>query len=135
MQTKVIAGVVLVIVILLGAYWWSTSQTPAPQDGATAGDNVTPEGAVQGVTVNEAAAAARADLATKLGVSLDRIVVTKVESKTWSDGCLGLGGAAESCLQALVEGYQVELEVGGAPYVYRTDATGLALRLEAGPKG
>ncbi len=134
MQNKIIAGVVLVVVILLGAYWWSASETLAPQ-GDTMATSTTPEGAVQGVTVNEAAAAARADLAAKLGVSLERIVVTKVEPKSWSDGCLGLGGAEESCLAALVEGYQVDLEVNGAGYVYRTDATGLALRLEAGPKG
>lgn len=135
MQTKIIAAVVVVIVILLGGYWWfTTADTSAPQ-GDAAGDNVAPQGAVQGVSVNAAAAAARADLAAKLGVPEAGIVVTKVESKTWSDGCLGLGGAAESCLQALVEGYQVDLEVEGAPYTYRTDATGVALRLEAGPKG
>lgn len=133
MQTRVIAIIVLILVIL-GGFWLYNAGEPATP-GDSGNSTTTSQGAVQGVTVNEAASAARADLAAKLGVSEDRTIVTKVEPKTWNDGCLGLGGAAESCLQALVEGYQVELEVNGATYVYRTDAMGAALRLEVGPKG
>jgi hypothetical protein len=43
---------------------------------------------------------------------------------------LGLGGIAESCLQALTPGFKVEMRAEGKTYVYRTDATGVTLRAE-----
>lgn len=79
-----------------------------------------------------AASAARKDLAAKLGVAESSIVIMEVEAKTWSDGCLGLGGPAESCLAALVEGFKVELAARGESYTYRTDKTGASLRMEGG---
>ncbi|MEK7604610.1 MAG: hypothetical protein AAB442_02340 [Patescibacteria group bacterium] len=49
---------------------------------------------------------------------------------TWNDGCLGLGGPAESCLQALVPGFRVEMLAQGKTYLYRTDKTGVVVRAE-----
>lgn len=92
---------------------------------------VTPgESADQGLPVEPAAASARADLASKLSIDEKSIVIMQVTSTEWSDGCLGLGQAHESCLQALVPGFRVEMLAKGETYAYRTDATGSVLRSE-----
>jgi hypothetical protein len=77
-----------------------------------------------------AAEAARDALAQDLGVPADQIVILRADPAQWSDGCLGLGGPAELCLQAITPGYRVTLEHGGRQYVYRTDQSGQAVRPE-----
>ena len=77
-----------------------------------------------------AAAKARADLSGKLGVPQSAITIMLVEDKTWNDGCLGLGGPAESCMQALVERFRVEMLAQGETYSYRTDKTGATITAE-----
>jgi hypothetical protein len=52
------------------------------------------------------------------------------EQETWSDGCLGLGGTAESCLAAMVPGWQVRVESGSQRLVYRTNLSGSAIRFD-----
>lgn len=97
---------------------------------ANSGEGAVPGSAIHGLPVALAAAAARDDLAAKINTPKERIVIMLVEEREWADGCLGLGGPAESCLQALVPGYRVELDAGGTTYVYRTDKTGTVLRHE-----
>lgn len=105
-----------------------TNQSQAP---VTSADGVEPgSGGIHGMPAEPAAEAARADLATKLGITASTITIMLVEAKTWNDGCLGLGGPAESCLQALVDGFRVELRAQGKEYVYRTDQTGASVRME-----
>ncbi len=58
------------------------------------------------------------------------LVVTNATQETWSDSCLGLGQPYESCLQALVPGWRVEVTDGQRTWVYRTDETGDTIRLE-----
>lgn len=57
-----------------------------------------------------------------------------VESRTWSDGCLGLAKEGEACTQALVPGWRVRIEAevagGVLTFTYRTDETGSQLRFE-----
>lgn len=72
----------------------------------------------------------RQDLAQRLNVPLRDLRVANFTPQTWSDGCLGLGGPAESCLQAQVEGWRVEVTNGQQTWVYRTDKTATVLRLE-----
>ena len=48
-----------------------------------------------------AAAAVRARAASDLKVNQSAVTVVSVFARDWSDGCLGLGGAAESCIQAI----------------------------------
>lgn len=129
---------VAVILLVVGAYllfWYktptagntdTTSQTPV-----TSGENPQPGSAVHDLPVEPAAAVARKDLAAKLSVEEKSIVILLVEEKTWTDGCLGLGRADESCLQALVPGFRVEMLAQGKTYLYRTDKTGLSVRLES----
>jgi hypothetical protein len=104
----------------------NTIESPAISD-----DNSLPEGEVDNLPVEPAAVEARKDLATRLKIDEKSIVIMKVEARTWNDGCLGLGGIAESCIQALVEGFRVELLAQGKTYIYRTDKTGASLRAES----
>jgi hypothetical protein len=82
-----------------------------------------------------AAQAARQALAQELGVPVESINIQRADPTEWSDSCLGLGGPAESCLQAITPGYRVFLEREGEQYIYRTDETGQALRREEGQAG
>lgn len=103
----------------------TTSQMPA-----TSGENPQPGSSVHDVPIEPAAVSARQDLATKLSVEATSIVIMSVLPETWNDGCLGLGTAYESCLQALVPGFKVEMLAKGKTYFYRTDATGTSVRQE-----
>jgi hypothetical protein len=137
MNTKTLVGALALLLLAALGYWLYTSQSTHSSTNVTSqmgntnsGENAEP-GSIHGLTVEPAAAAARKDLATKLGVGEGSIVIMLIENKTWSDGCLGLGGPAESCLAAQTEGFRVELEASGKTYVYRTDATGAAVRAES----
>ncbi|MEQ9370319.1 MAG: hypothetical protein RIG63_15055 [Coleofasciculus chthonoplastes F3-SA18-01] len=70
-------------------------------------------------------------LADRLNVTVDQLEIGRHSRETWSDGCLGLGGAAESCLAALTEGWQIEVidTQSGKRYFYRTDLSGDQIRL------
>ena len=78
----------------------------------------------------EAVGKAVADLADQLGLDVEGVQVVKVEDAEWSDSCLGLGGPAESCAAVVTPGYQVTLSVDGVEYVFRTDLSGDAVRME-----
>ncbi|MEL6397817.1 MAG: hypothetical protein AAFR26_01885 [Cyanobacteria bacterium J06626_4] len=69
-----------------------------------------------------------AQAAAELRVPLAAISILRFTPEVWSDGCLGLGQANESCLQALVEGWQLEVVHQDQSYFYHTDATGEAIR-------
>jgi hypothetical protein len=49
-------------------------------------------------------------LAERLGLAVDQLEVVSFEQVDWTDSCLGLGGPAESCLQAITPGYQRDPE-------------------------
>ncbi|MDY6941275.1 MAG: hypothetical protein SWY16_26910 [Cyanobacteriota bacterium] len=57
-------------------------------------------------------------------------VIGRYSRETWSDGCLGLGGPAESCLAALTEGWQVEVidTNTNQSFFYRTTLNGDSIR-------
>ncbi|MEM1279656.1 MAG: hypothetical protein AAGG53_06415, partial [Cyanobacteria bacterium P01_H01_bin.152] len=52
----------------------------------------------------------------------------RVHEETWTDGCLGIGSPYESCLHAIVGGWQVEVVLNNRSWFYRTDATGNTVR-------
>ncbi|MBD2256695.1 S-layer homology domain-containing protein [Pseudanabaena sp. FACHB-2040] len=62
--------------------------------------------------------------------SQDSLEVVSATAMEWSDGCLGLGGPAESCLMAITPGWRVTITDGSASWVYRTDASGQGVRQE-----
>ena len=67
-------------------------------------------------------------LADRLGLPVEQVEVVSFDQVEWTDSCLGLGGPAESCLQAITPGYQVILMVGGQQYEVRTDDSATAIR-------
>lgn len=77
--------------------------TPAPDAGA-------------------ATAAAKADLATRLGVAADSVTVASTEPVDWPDSCLGVTSPGIACAQVITPGFRVTLEVGGQGYEYHTDS-------------
>jgi len=58
------------------------------------------------------------------------LMIRAFERQTWPDGCLGLGGPAEICSAALVEGWQVAVTDGPQTWVFRTNDTGSQVRLD-----
>ncbi|MGB3615711.1 MAG: hypothetical protein WBA10_18085 [Elainellaceae cyanobacterium] len=68
--------------------------------------------------------------AQQSGADPANLTIVGVEQQTWSDGCLGLGGPAESCLAALVEGWRVTLSDGDRTWVFRANDNGAQVRLE-----
>jgi heat shock protein HslJ len=67
-------------------------------------------------------------LADQLGLLVDQVEMVSFEQVDWTDSCLGLGGPAESCLQAITPGYQLIVIAGGQEYEIRTNETGTAIR-------
>ncbi len=139
MNTNTLIAVAVVVAVLViggGAYWvmtTKTADTPTVTNQmpiVTSGENPQPGSSVHDLPVEPAAAVARKDLAAKLSVDEKSIVIMQITETTWNDGCLGLGGPAESCLQALVPGFKIEMLVKGESYIYRTDKTGAAIRAE-----
>lgn len=134
MNKNVFLVVFVALFVIGGGYWAYANRGSEPvettnQAIVTSGENPEP-GSIHDLPVEPAAAAARKDLAQKLGMEEKSIVILSVEEKTWSDGCLGLGGPAESCIQMLVDGFKVEMLAKGESYTYRTDKTGASLRAE-----
>ncbi|HEY4501639.1 MAG TPA: hypothetical protein VJJ20_01055 [Candidatus Paceibacterota bacterium] len=132
-----VAVAVALVVALAAAYWLmvpvagglgapvTTNQSPV-----TSGENPQPGSSVHDLPVEPAAAVARKDLAARLSVGEGNIVIMQITDATWNDGCLGLGGLAESCLAALVPGFRVEMLTQGKTYFYRTDQVGASVRAE-----
>lgn len=77
-----------------------------------------------------AALAAQKALADELGVGVEVVTIAQVEQTEFSDSCLGLGGPAESCLQAITPGFVIVLVHGGKGYTYHADLEGSVLRLK-----
>jgi hypothetical protein len=74
--------------------------------------------------------AAVRSLGKSLNVASGQVEVVSFEEVTWRDSCLGLGGPAEMCLQALTPGFNVILSVDGKEYEIHTDKRGASLRLK-----
>jgi heat shock protein HslJ len=76
----------------------------------------------------EVAQAARAWLAGQLDLPPEQVAIGESERRLWQDSCLGLGGPAESCAQAVTPGWLLLLEAGGETYEVRTDEQATAIR-------
>ncbi len=72
--------------------------------------------------------AVRAALAQELNVDPLTITLESAESVEWTDSCLGLGGPAESCLQAITPGFLVKVSHDGTVYEFHTDQTAESVR-------
>lgn len=71
-------------------------------------------------------------LGQTLNVPVNQVSFSGVSVETWSDSCLGVGQANESCAQVTTPGYRISFNVGGQTYELRTDSTGSNMRLVQG---
>ena len=67
-------------------------------------------------------------LADQLGLLMEQVDMVSFEQVDWTDSCLGLGGPAESCLQAITPGYRLIVIAGKQEYEIRTDETATVIR-------
>jgi hypothetical protein len=65
-----------------------------------------------------------ADAAAGLGVDPSRVKVLSAEARTYGDGSLGCPRPGEMYTQAIVDGYQVIVEVNGTQLYYRGSGAG-----------
>lgn len=65
----------------------------------------------------------------RLDLSTGKLTILEAEQRTWSDGCLGLGRANESCIASLVPGWRVVIGASEQSLVYHTNTTGSVIRL------
>ena len=109
-----LAGVGLVLIFV------SAACAPLADSPTAAPTPELPEGVV----------AARVTLSESLDIPLGQVEVVSYEQREWTDGCLGLGGPDEACIQVITSGYRVILQAEDDIHVYRTDETGNAVRRE-----
>ena len=127
----IVGGVVLVgvsYVLIFNNMKKNEAVTPPPI--SSNGDNVQLGSSLDTLPVEPAAVGARKDLALKLGVNEKSIVILNIEEKTWTDGCLGLGGMAESCLAVMIPGFRIEMQAGARQYAYRTNKDGSVVKYD-----
>lgn len=146
MIPKILIAILLTLGLAVAACGDDEDDIPSPSPTETATATPTPSAPTETPPVTPAptpeptptpdpdpASQAAADaLATWLGPAgdPDSISVNAAEPIVWADGCLGLGLSAEVCTDALVEGFRIELGLGDAVYVVRTDLTGDVVRWE-----
>lgn len=63
---------------------------------------------------------AKADLAQRLGIPVNDVVLVEAASVTWPDGSLGCPQPGMEYAQALVPGYLIRLQVGSQEFEYHT---------------
>ncbi len=66
----------------------------------------------------------------RTGLPISNLQIVEAKRQLWPDGCLGLGGAADACLAAIVPGWQVIVEGNQQRLVYRTDESGSQVKLD-----
>lgn len=119
----------LVLMLALSACA-GTAQTPAVQPGGADPNATMPAGEMVIDANTPAVAAAIASVSEMTGISADQISFVSAEAVQWSDSCLGLGGPAESCLQAITSGFNVLLSAAGTNYEVHTNEDGTAVRIK-----
>lgn len=70
------------------------------------------------------------DAVKRTSKTVSAMKILSVRQQQWSDGCLGLGAAAEICTQVITPGYRVVVTDGLRNWTYRTDDLGDTVRLE-----
>ena len=72
------------------------------------------------------------DASRRLNLSTSALSIVQAERRDWPNGCLGLAEPGVFCTQAIVPGWQVTVEGGKQPLVYRTNESGSVIKLESG---
>lgn len=129
MKKTIIISLTILVIIGVGVWWMGSKQDLNLENIPTSADNA-PPGSIHNLPVPTAVSAVKKLVALELGINEGVVIVMTAFEKEWSDGCLGLGGSAESCLYALVPGYEVTVQAQGKERMYRTNADGSVIRRE-----
>ncbi len=70
------------------------------------------------------------DIMKSSGMKREALKVVKAETRTWSDGCLGLADPGIMCIQTVVPGWQVTVKAKRLRWVYRTNNNGTVIKLD-----
>jgi hypothetical protein len=114
----------------------SASETPSASESPSAsadtdGSGAAPPGAPAGIP-DEVWAAIVADLQRRLDGQVEGLTVVSATAQTWTDGSLGCPEPGQIYTQALVDGYQIVVEVEGQRYDFRI-GSGTDVRLCESP--
>lgn len=121
---------VLTLVITLLAACATGPGAPVPTDQPANTPTPLPPTPVETeVPLPEAAAAARQALADMLKIDVSQITVKNISEQEFTDSCLGVGGAAESCLQVITPGYVIDMTAKEMDYTFHTSQDGSVIRL------
>lgn len=121
----------LLFIPLLVACAAGTGAPPSGEESAPASPPASAEPAPEGIPP-EVWQAILADLESRAGAPVVDASILTAEAVTWSDGALGCPKPGEMYTQALVDGYQVVVEVAGTEYDYRV-GSGTDVRLCENP--
>ncbi len=69
------------------------------------------------------------DVARRQGILTRQLQIIDYKQQTWRNGCLELPQPDELCTQALIPGWRIVVSNGKENWVYHTNQTGSALRL------
>lgn len=130
MKKIITISAVMLIIVGLG-FWWTQNMKDSKtiNNIPTSADNA-PEGSIHNLPVPTAVSKVKTLVANELKISEGVVIVMSAFEKEWSDDCLGLGGPTESCLFALVPGYEITVQAEGKERVYRTNSDGSVIRRE-----
>ncbi len=107
-----------------------TAMKPQVSTPAVSGSPAaTPAAVAPGGLAPEIATRAVAWLAGQVNVAAKDLRLVAAERAEWTDSCFGLGGPAESCLQAITPGWRIAVEAAGRRYEVRSDESGSVFRL------
>jgi hypothetical protein len=120
---------ILVGLVCFGLVTWGVYKVSAAiSNPSTPEPTITPEVFMPLPADQRAFEAVRAALAQQLGVDPLTITLVKAEPVDWTDGCLGLGGPAESCLQVITPGFRVTVQQTDMVFEFHTDLSAEIIR-------
>jgi hypothetical protein len=117
---RTVAGLMILGGLMLNLGCQTYSVDPRPTEKSTASSTIDPpstaiptEAGMQNLIDK-----AMADLAQRLAVSMNEIVLLEAESVTWPDGSLGCPQEGMLYAQVLTPGYLIRLQWGGQEFEY-----------------
>jgi hypothetical protein len=133
MSKHLTVSILLALVVMLAACAPSAAPVRTPTQSPT-----TPTTPIETPTIPVDVSAPAIEnirqlLARQLHIDPATIQVISVERVEWSDSCLGLGQANESCAAVITPGYNITLRVAGQEYVIHTDEGGSQVRVASAP--
>lgn len=125
---KKLFGLLIFALLLVGCSTAASPAEDAPVEPLLSPTN-TP---VPAPEIPEIFVSARNDLARTNNIPATSISIAASEEKMFRDGCLELGGPAESCLAAITPGYRVVFDTPEGQFVYHVEAEGAFFRAANG---